>query len=172
DLAEAGGAGALAWSRFGMTRIRGQEGLTITEVVVVISIIGLLAAATLPMVGTAIGDAKVRQVAEQIGGAARRARQAALASAATYQFTMGGTTVGASCITDSPVGNICPASRTPDYTETIPTDVTVSPSPITLPFDPSGSTVASTFTVTSGSSNYQVTVNSAGRVRICTPICS
>src|SRR5262249_56933706 len=115
DLAAGGDA---AGRRRGPVRLRSQAGLTITEVVVVLSIIGLLAAATLPMVGTAMGDAKLRQVAEQVGGAARRARQAALASAATYQFTMGGTTVGASCITDSPVGNICPASRTPAYSQT------------------------------------------------------
>src|SRR5262249_60297890 len=107
---------------------------------------------------------KLRQVAEQVGGAARRARQAALASAATYQFTMSGSSVGLSCIDNIPPGNLCPASRTPDFTEALPSDVTITPSPLTLGFDPGGGAPPATFTLTYGTSaNYQVAINAAGR---------
>jgi len=132
DLAAGGDA---AGRRGGVGRLRSQAGLTITEVVVVLSVIGLLAAAT-------------------------------------YQFTMTGSTVGLSCIDNIPPGNICPANRTPDMTEALPSDVTITPSPLTLGFDAGGGVPPATFTITYGSSpNYQVAINAAGRVRVCSPMC-
>jgi Tfp pilus assembly protein FimT len=155
-----------------LSRLRSEDGVTLVEMFVIVSILGLLAAATLPLVGSAVGDARVRGAAEQVGSAARRARQAALSAATTYQFTLSGSTVGLACIVDTPPGNICPASRVPDYTEPISGDVAVSPTPLTLIFDAGGGATPATFTVSHGSSpNYQVAVNSAGRVRVCTPSC-
>ncbi len=155
-----------------VSRLRSQDGVTLVEMFVIVSIIGLLAAATLPLVGSAVGDARVRGAAEQVGSAARRARQAALAAATTYRFTLNGTTVALACIVDTPPGNVCPANRVPDYTEPMSGDVAISPVPLTLTFDATGGASPATFTISHGSSpNYQVAVNAAGRVRVCTPSC-
>jgi Tfp pilus assembly protein FimT len=171
DLA-AGGDGSPRAGRSVRSRLRSQEGVTLVEMFVVVAVLLLLAAGTLPLVGTAVGDARVRAAAEQVGTGARRARQAALAAATTYQFTLNGTTVAMACIVDTPPGNICPPNRVPDINEPMTGDVSVSPVPLTLTFDAGGAATPATFTISSGSAaNYQVAVNSAGRVRVCTPTC-
>jgi type II secretory pathway pseudopilin PulG len=155
-----------------MSRLRNEEGVTLVEMFVVVAVLLLLAAGTLPLVGSAVGDARVRGAAEQVGSAARRARQAALAAAATYQFTLNGTTVALVCIAGTPPGNVCPPNRVPDSTEPMSGDVVIAPVPLTLNFDATGGATPATFTISHGSStNYQVAVNSAGRVRVCTPSC-
>ena len=65
--------------------MRQQAGVTLTELVVVTSIIIIFAASSLPFLGSIIPDLKTRGAAEQVVEALRTARQNAIGTTATYR---------------------------------------------------------------------------------------
>ena len=105
-----------------------QAGVTLTEVMVVISIVGLLAVAAMPFVGSAIGDSKARGGAEHVMSAFRTARQNAVSAAATYRVTIAAGTIYVTCTNNAPIGNVCPTNRAPDWTTQIADGVVLTPS--------------------------------------------
>jgi Tfp pilus assembly protein FimT len=149
-----------------------QSGVTLTEAMVVMSVVALATAVALPLVGTAVGDSVARGAAEQVVSAFRAARQHAISAAATYQVTVSGDALAIACTNDSPVGNVCPAVRAPDRSEPVSAGVTLVASASPFAFGPAGAATPGTVTVAYGSvTPWQVAVNATGRVRACLSVC-
>jgi prepilin-type N-terminal cleavage/methylation domain-containing protein len=150
-----------------------QAGVTLTEAMVVVSIVGLLAVAALPFVGSAIGDSKARGAAEHVMSAFRTARQNAVSAAATYQVTILAGVISVTCTNNNPIGNVCPANRAPDWSTQIAEGVVLTPSATPFQFTPTGGATAGTVAVAYGSvTPWQVAVNITGRVRAGLSVCS
>ena len=101
----------------GRSIVRAEAGVTLTELVVVATVIIIFAASSLPFLGSLIPDFKTRGGAEQVVEALRTARQNAIATTATYRVIINATTIQIICTDGTPVGNECPANRPPDSTE-------------------------------------------------------
>ena len=69
----------------GWRTVRQQAGVTLTELVVVASIIIIFAVSSLPFLGSIIPDLKTRGAAEQVVETLRTARQNAIGTTATYR---------------------------------------------------------------------------------------
>ncbi len=151
--------------------MRQQAGVTLTELVVVVSIIIIFAVSSLPFLGSIIPDLKTRGAAEQVVEALRTARQNAIGTTATYRVIFTSTQIQTICTDATPAGNTCPANRPPDVTEAVIGDATLAATPSEMQFDPKGgaTTGAGNVIVTypSGTS-WRVEVNTPGRVRSCT----
>ena len=83
--------------------MRQQAGVTLTELVVVVSIIIIFAAASLPFLGSIIPELKTRGGAEQVVEALRTARQNAIGTTATYRVIFQTTQIQTIC-TDGDAG--------------------------------------------------------------------
>ena len=151
--------------------MRPQAGVTLTELVVVVSVIIIFATASLPWLGSIIPDLRSRGAAEQVVESLRMARQNAIGTTAVYRVIFTTTTIQIICTAGVPSGNTCPANRPPDMTESvINAGATFSATPGEMQFDPKGSTLTGAGNVIvnypSGPS-WRVDVNTAGRVRAC-----
>ena len=155
----------------GWPTVRQQAGVTLTELVVVVSIIIIFAVASLPFLGSIIPELKTRGAAEQVVEALRAARQNAIGTTATYRVIFSSTQIQTICTDATPAGNTCPANRPPDVTEAVIGGATLAATPSEMQFDPKGgaTTGAGNVIVTypSGTS-WRVEVNTPGRVRSCT----
>lgn len=151
--------------------VRQQAGVTLTELVVVASVIVILAASSLPFLGSIIPDLKTRGAAEQVVETLRTARQNAIGTTATYRVIFSSTNLQTVCTDGTPAGNSCPTNRPPDVSEAVIGDATVSASPVEMRFDAKGATTTGagnvTITYPSGTT-WRVEVNTPGRVRSCT----
>ena len=151
--------------------VRQQAGVTLTELVVVASVIVILAASSLPFLGSIIPDLKTRGAAEQVVETLRTARQNAIGTTATYRVIFASTNLQTICTDGTPAGNTCPTNRPPDVSEAVIGGATVSASPTEIRFDARGSTTTGagnvTITYPSGTT-WRVEVNTPGRVRSCT----
>jgi prepilin-type N-terminal cleavage/methylation domain-containing protein len=159
-------------SRMGGWRtVRQQAGVTLTELVVVASIIGIFAVSSLPFLGSIIPELKTRGAAEQVVEVLRTARQNAIGTTATYRVIFTSTQIQTICTDATPAGNTCPANRPPDVTEAVVGGATVAATPTEMRFDAKGSTTTGAGNVIvsypSGTS-WRVEVNTPGRVRSCT----
>ena len=65
--------------------LRPQAGVTLTELVVVASVIVIFAVSSLPFLGSIMPDLKTRGAAEQVVETLRTARQNAIGTTATYR---------------------------------------------------------------------------------------
>ncbi|HEY7139686.1 MAG TPA: GspH/FimT family pseudopilin [Methylomirabilota bacterium] len=151
--------------------VRQEAGVTLTELVVVASIITIFAASSLPFLGSIIPELKTRGGAEQVVEALRMARQNSIGTTATYRVIFSSSQIQIICTTGTPAGNDCPANRPPDLTEAVVGDATVNASPSEMQFDPKGTvlTGAGNVTVTYPSgTTWRVEVTTPGRVRSCT----
>jgi Tfp pilus assembly protein FimT len=157
----AGGSGA----------VRQQAGVTLTELVVVVSVIIIFAATSLPFLGSIIPELKTRGAAEQVVESLRTARQNAIGTTATYRVIFQTSQIQTICTDGTPAGNSCPANRPPDVTEAVIGDATLTATPSEMQFDPKGGTTTGAGNVIvaypSGTS-WRVEVNTPGRVRSCT----
>ena len=155
----------------GWRTVRQQAGVTLTELVVVASIIIIFAVSSLPFLGSIIPDLKTRGAAEQVVEALRTARQNAIGTTATYRVIFTSTQIQTICTDATPAGNTCPANRPPDVSEAVIGDATVAATPSEMRFDAKGSTTTGAgnviVTYPSGTS-WRVEVNTPGRVRSCT----
>jgi Tfp pilus assembly protein FimT len=157
--------------------VRGQAGVTLTELVVVVSIVIIFAAASLPWLGSIVPQVRSRGAAEQVVEALRTARQNAIGTTAVYRVIFSATTIQIICTDGTPAGNSCPANRPPDTTETVNEPgwigaggATLAATPAEMRFDPKGAATTGSGNVIvsypSGPS-WRVEVNSPGRVRAC-----
>jgi Tfp pilus assembly protein FimT len=155
----------------GWGTVRQQAGVTLTELVVVVSIIIIFAASSLPFLGSIIPDLKTRGAAEQVVETLRTARQNAIGTTATYRVIFTSTQVQTICTDGTPGGNTCPANRPPDLTEAVIGGATLAANPAEMQFDAKGSTATGAGNVIvsypSGTS-WRVEVTTPGRVRACT----
>ena len=154
----------------GRRGLRPQAGLTLTELIVVVSIIAIFAAASLPFLTSIIPELKTRGAAEQVVELLRTARQNAIATTAVYRVIFSSTSIQIICTNGTPAGNACPANRPPDVTEEVIGGATIAATPPEMRFDPQGSTTTGAGNVIvsypSGTSR-RVEVNPPGRVRWC-----
>lgn len=151
--------------------MRPQAGVTLTELVVVVSVIIIFATASLPWLGSIIPDLRSRGAAEQVVESLRMARQNAIGTTAVYRVIFTTTSIQIICTDGVPSGNSCPSNRPPDMTEAvINAGATFSATPGEMQFDPKGSALTGAGNVIvnypSGPS-WRVDVNTAGRVRAC-----
>ena len=153
--------------------MRPQAGVTLTELVVVVSIIMIFAVASLPWLGSIIPDLKTRGAAEQVVESLRMARQNAIGTTAVYRVIFTATTIQIICTDGVPAVplNSCPANRPPDMTEDVVSQgATLAATPSEIRFDPKGATLTGAgnviVTYPSGPS-WRVDVNASGRVRAC-----
>lgn len=157
----------------GWGSVRQQAGVTLTELVVVASIIIIFAVSSLPFLGSIIPELKTRGAAEQVVETLRTARQNAIGTTATYRVIFTATQIQTICTDGTPGGNTCPANRPPDLSEAVIGGATIAATPSEMQFDPKGgaTTGAGNVIVTypSGTS-WRVEVNTPGRVRACTGI--
>lgn len=155
----------------GWAPVRQQAGVSLTELVVVISVIMIFAATSLPFLGTIIPELKTRGAAEQVVESLRTARQNAIGTTATYRVIFQTSQIQTICTDGTPAGNSCPANRPPDVTEAVIGDATIVATPSEMQFDPKGGTTTGAGNVIvsypSGTS-WRVEVNTPGRVRSCT----
>jgi Tfp pilus assembly protein FimT len=154
----------------GRTVARQQAGVTLTELVVVASVIILFAASSLPFLGSLIPDMKSRGAAQQVVEALRTARQNAIATTATYRVIISASAIQTLCTVGTPAGNTCPANRPPDSNEPVIDGATLAATPAEMQFDAKGSTVTGSgfVTVTYPSAPpWRVEVTIPGRVRAC-----
>ena len=114
----------------GWSIVRQQAGVTLTELVVVATVIILFAASSLPFLGSIIPDLKTRGGAEQVVEALRAARQSAIATTATYRVIVSATSIQIICTDGTPAGNSCPANRPPDTTEAVMEGATLAATPV------------------------------------------
>jgi len=151
--------------------MRQEAGMTLTELVVVASIITIFAVASLPFLGSIIPELKTRGAAEQVVESLRNARQNAIGTTATYRVLFTSTQISTICTTGTPTGNTCPANRPPDVVEAVIGGATVSATPAEIRFDAKGATSTGNgnvlVTYPSGTT-WRVEVNTPGRVRSCT----
>lgn len=151
--------------------VRQQVGVTLTELVVVASIIIILAASSLPLLGSIMPDLKTRGAAEQVVETLRAARQNAIGTTATYRVIFTTTNIQTVCTDNTPAGNSCPTNRPPDVSEAVIGGATITATPGEMRFDAKGSTTTGAGNVIvaypSGTS-WRVEVNTPGRVRSCT----
>jgi Tfp pilus assembly protein FimT len=151
--------------------VRQQVGVTLTELVVVASVIIILAASSLPLLGSIMPDLKTRGAAEQVVEALRAARQNAIGTTATYRVIFNSTQIQTLCTDNTPAGNSCPTNRPPDFTEAVIGGATISATPAEMQFDAKGTSATGAgnviVTYPSGTS-WRVEVNTPGRVRSCT----
>ncbi len=157
--------------------MRPQAGVTLTELVVVVSIIMIFAVASLPWLGSIIPELRSRGAAEQVLESLRVARHNAIGTTAVYRVIFTPTTIQIIC-TDGvpapptlPTPNTCPPNRPPDSTESVISEgATFTATPTEIQFDPKGATLTGAGSVIvnypSGPS-WRVDVNTAGRVRAC-----
>jgi type II secretory pathway pseudopilin PulG len=139
---------------------------------VVAFVVGTLAVSVLPLVGSAIGDSKARGAAEQVMSAFRTARQDAVSAAATYQVSITSGLISVTCVNNTPLGNVCPANRAPDWTREVAEGVSLTPSATPFLMNPTGGATAGTVNVTYGTvTPWQVAVNLTGRVKACLSVC-
>lgn len=145
--------------------------MTLTELVVVCSIITIFAVASLPFLGSIIPELKTRGAAEQVVETLRNARQNAIGTTATYRVIFTSTQMSTICTDGTPTGNTCPANRPPDLVEAVIGGATVTATPSEIRFDAKGGTSTGNgsvlVTYTSGTT-WRVEVNTPGRVRSCT----
>jgi Tfp pilus assembly protein FimT len=150
--------------------VREQVGVTLTELVVVASVIIILAVSSLPFLGSIMPDLKTRGAAEQVVEALRAARQNSIGTTATYRVIFTSTQIQTTCTDNTPAGNSCPTNRPPDVTEAVIGGATLTATPSEMRFDPKGSTTTGAGNVIvaypSGTS-WRVEVNTPGRVRSC-----
>ena len=155
----------------GWGTVRQQAGVTLTELVVVVSIIIIFAASSLPLLGSIIPELKTRGGAEQVVEVLRTARQNAIGTTATYRVIFQTTQIQTICTDATPAGNTCPANRPPDVTEAVVGGATLAANPAEMQFDAKGATTTGAGNVVvsypSGTS-WRVEVNTPGRVRSCT----
>ena len=153
--------------------VRPQAGVTLTELVVVMSIILIFAVASLPWLGGIIPDLKTRGAAEQVVEALRMARQNAIGTTAVYRVIFTPTAIQIICTDGVPAVplNNCPSNRPPDMTEDMASQgTTLAATPSEIRFDPKGATLtgAGNVIVTyPGGPSWRVDVNASGRVRAC-----
>jgi Tfp pilus assembly protein FimT len=152
--------------------ILNEAGTTFVEMAVVVTVLGLLAVAVVPIAGTYLQDTKARAGAEQVAGAFRQARTNALATAATYTVLIGSTTITTACTDDVPAGNRCPPNRAPNRTEDIIGDVTLTPSASPFLLGPTGGATLGNVQVHHATSQWEVQINLIGGVKLCTPSCT
>jgi Tfp pilus assembly protein FimT len=157
--------------RHGRIDLREQSGVTLTELVVVASIIIIFAASSLPFLTSIIPELKTRGAAEQVVESLRMARQNAIGTTATYRVIFQSTQIQIICTDGTPAGNSCPANRPPDITEAVIEGATLAATPAEMRFDPKGTTTTGAgnviVTYPSGTT-WRVEVNAPGRVRSCT----
>jgi Tfp pilus assembly protein FimT len=151
--------------------IRPQAGVTLTELVVVASVILIFAVSSLPWLGSIVPDLRSRGAAEQVVESLRTARQNAIGTTAVYRVIFSSTSIQIICTNNTPTGNTCPANRPPDTTEAVISEgATLTGSPAEMRFDPKGATLTGAgnviVTYPSGPS-WRVDVNPSGRVRAC-----
>ena len=155
----------------GWRAVRQQAGVTLTELVVVASIIIIFAASSLPFLGSIVPELKTRGAAEQVVEALRTARQNAIGTTATYRVIFSSTNIQTVCTDATPAGNSCPVNRPPDVTEAVIGGATIAATPSEMRFDAKGATTTGAGNVIvsypSGTS-WRVEVNTPGRVRACT----
>jgi Tfp pilus assembly protein FimT len=153
--------------------VRQEAGVTLTELVVVASVIIILAASSLPLLGSIMPDLKTRGAAEQVVESLRAARQNAIGTTATYRVIFTSAQIQTVCTDNTPAGNSCPTNRPPDLTEAVIGGATIAATPGEIRFDAKGSTSTGAgnviVTYPSGTS-WRVEVNTPGRVRSCTGI--
>ena len=151
--------------------VRQQGGVTLTELVVVASVIIILAASSLPKLGSIMPDLKTRGGAEQVVETLRAARQNAIGTTATYRVIFTTTNIQTVCTDNTPAGNSCPTNRPPDVSEAVIGGATLTATPAEMRFDAKGTTTTGAGNVIvaypSGTS-WRVEVNTPGRVRSCT----
>jgi Tfp pilus assembly protein FimT len=158
--------------------MRSQRGVTLVEMVVIIAILVVVAAISVPFLGSALRDARTRGAAEQVQEALRTARQYAIATTAVYRVILQPTNVQVTCTDGTPAGNVCAPNRPPDINEPLVNaaeGATLSASPSEIRFNNMGATTTGAATVdvtNAGGEQWQVVVNVAGRVRACSPSCS
>ena len=163
--------GSQYWVTGGRGIVRQQVGVTLTELVVVASVITMLAVSSLPFLGSIMPDLKTRGAAEQVVEALRAARQNAIGTTATYRVIFSTTQIQTICTDNTPAGNSCPTNRPPDVTEAVIGGATITATPSEVRFDPKGTATTGAGNVIvaypSGTS-WRVEVNTPGRVRSCT----
>ncbi|MBI3457261.1 MAG: type II secretion system protein [Candidatus Rokubacteria bacterium] len=150
--------------RAGTGRPARESGATAVEMLIVVSVMTFLAAATLPLVGTAIAEMKALTATQQVLSGLRAARQSAIAAAATYTVTLNATTIAIACTAN------CPATRPPDSTDPIVNGATLTWTANPLTFTSTGAGTQGAVTVSyPGAADSIVGVNVPGRIAICPP---
>jgi Tfp pilus assembly protein FimT len=155
--------------------VRRESGVTLTELVIVASIVTLFAASSLPFLGSIIPDLKTRGASEQVVEALRTARQNAIGTTATYRVIFTPTSIQTVCTNGTPSGNVCPLNRPPDTLETVVGSATLAALPTEMQFDPKGSAATGNGCVDitySGAPPWRVRVNIPGRVVAAEGTCS
>jgi len=150
--------------------MRGQDGITLTELVVVASILLGMAAASIPLLGSFVPDLKTRGAAEQVTELLRAGRQNAISTTATYRVIFSTSQIQVICTDNTPSGNVCPPNRPPDVTESVIGGASLAATPAEMRFDPKGATTTGNGFVTvtyPGGPDWRVEVNTPGRVRAC-----
>ena len=153
--------------------VRRQAGVTLTELVVVASIIIIFAVSSLPFLGSIIPELKTRGAAEQVVEALRTARQNAIGTTATYRVIFQPAQIQTICTDGTPAGNSCPANRPPDVTEAVIGGATIAATPSEMRFDAKGGTTTGAGNVIASypsGTSWRVEVTTQGRVRACTGI--
>ena len=155
----------------GCRAVRRESGMTLTELVVVASIITIFAVSSLPFLGSIMPDLKTRGAAEQVVETLRNARQNAIGTTATYRVIFTSTQVSTICTDGTPTGNTCPSNRPPDLVEPVIGGATVTATPGEMRFDAKGATSTgngSVLVTYPNGTTWRVEVNTPGRVRSCT----
>lgn len=164
-----------------LIRGRHTRGVTLIELMIGISIIGLLLTLAMPSYQVWLINTQIRTTAESIQQGLLKTRQEAVHRNAAMQFVMTGTSWTIGCVT---VTDACPAlieSKSAQEGVTSPITVT-PPGSTTVVFSPLG--VRSTPAPAAGdlvigvdsaalnatdSRELQITVNAGGGVRMCDP---
>jgi len=150
-----------------------EAGVSLIEMFTVVTVIGLVAAVVLPFVGPSVYGSAAKSGAQQLMEALRRARTNSISVAATYQVAIAASTIAVTCTPDVPLGNICPAGRPPDTSDTVDR-VTMSPTVSPVSFGPTGGATVSRVIVRhpgTTDADWEVTVTTPGRIRMCSPTC-
>ncbi|HWO42648.1 MAG TPA: GspH/FimT family pseudopilin [Candidatus Eisenbacteria bacterium] len=148
--------------------LRNEAGLTISELMVAVSILGILVAIGMPNFLSTLPDLRLNDAARQVATDLQQIRMKAIAQNIPYQATFStGSYVLKRCTNAA-----CSATTNDSGDIVLPEGITISTA-ITAQFQPRG-TASNNYTVTlsNGSAQKWVCVRTVGRVRIQDSACS
>jgi prepilin-type N-terminal cleavage/methylation domain-containing protein len=166
---------------------RGESGVTMVELVIVLAIIAVLAAAVYPMLGNVLQSTGSKGASEQVAAAVRLARQYAITRGQMHCIQFTGTPNTAYRIREASSVNACdstlvipPPGSSPDSKDVGHGLAIVSPSNLSIIFDgvgnvknfaPGNPTVTLSVDTSPHSCEYRVLVTLYGGVRVTMGSC-
>jgi type II secretion system protein H len=152
---------------FRQSRVDGQRGFTLVELMIVIAIIGIISIEATPLFMTFLRASETRGASRELAALLHQSRELAIARNTNYQVNVNGNQLQ---LVDNSTGNawIGPGTDNQGFRRLSNQVQLVNPPANPIIFNPLGTARGGTITVQNaqGTSSLNVVVGSSGRIRI------